>query len=129
MNDTTPAGASPVERMVRAHDPDRSAFEAWWCKAYHPAMLARVKDSEYELERVQLAWCAWRAARPNRAAVGSLINIASEIAQRKPLRALDLLADNAGRTLGRRALGDALEGAHDNLARTAMRISDAARAL
>ena len=127
--DHKPAVGGPVERMVRAPNPERAAFEAWWCKAYHPAALARDADGDYIENRPGAAWEAWQAARPKRPAVGSLINIAAELAQRKPIRALDVLSERSGRTLGRRAMDDAIEAAHDNLARTAMRISDAARAL
>ena len=129
MKQDTPAVLGPVERMVRAHDPERAAFEAWWCKAYHPAKLARQEAGCYLELSAGMAWDAWQAARPKRAAVGTLINVAAELAQRKPIRALDVLSERSGRTLGRRAMDDAIESAHDALARAAMRIADAARAL
>ena len=71
MTNTTevPAIDCPVERMVRAHDPERAAFEAWWCKAYDPANLARQEHGCYLELSAGMAWDAWQAARPKRADV------------------------------------------------------------
>lgn len=48
---TLDAGGSPLERGVRALEPERAAFEAW------------LNPGRYEKETHQLAWLAWRAAR------------------------------------------------------------------
>ena len=117
-----PAVGSPVGRMVRAHDPDRAAFERWCHDKYGAEAYRHTSACCGE-------WDAWQAARPNLAAVGTLVNIAAELAQHKPVRALDLLSERSGRTLGRASLDDALAGAHDGLGQIAMRVAEAARAL
>jgi hypothetical protein len=128
-----PAVGMPVDWRVRTHDPERAAFEAW--KRQHGGhYLSRNNSpnsdlSGYQDTHTQGQWEAWQAARPKRAEVGALINIAAELAQRKPIRALDVLSERSGRTLGRRAMDDAIESAHDSLVRAAMRIVNAARAL
>ena len=63
MQTDDPASARPVERPVRAH-PERAAFEAWWCKAYHPALLERRESGCYLDLSAGVAWDAWQAARP-----------------------------------------------------------------
>ena len=120
----------PVHWRVRAHDPERVAFEAWLNPGHHAGNVSLfVEPGRYEKETHQLAWLAWQAARPKRAAVGTLINIAAELAQSKPLFALQMLLEQSGRTLGRKAMDAAIDHASENLARHAMRIADAARAL
>jgi hypothetical protein len=81
----TPAPLGPVERIVRAPHPERAAFEAWWCRAYHPAPLQSFEDGCYMDPKVGVAWDAWMAARPGRAAVGRLVNIAAAMVNGQPL--------------------------------------------
>ena len=126
----SPAVGTPDHWQVRAHDPERVAFEAWLNPGRHAGNVSPfVEPGHYEKETHPLAWLAWQAARPKRAAVGTLINIAAELAQRKPVRALDILSERSGRTLGRSSMDDAIEAAHDRLAQIACRIVAAARAL
>ena len=40
----------------------RAAFEAWWCKAYHPAALRPMEAGCYLNRSAGLAWDAWMAA-------------------------------------------------------------------
>ena len=110
--------------------PERTAFETCLNPGRHAGNVSPwVEPGRYEKETHQLAWLAWQASRPKRAAVGTLINIAAELAQRKPVRALDILLERSGRTLGRRAMDDAVKAAHNSLAQIACRIVAAVRAL
>lgn len=131
MTNTTdaPAVDCPVERKVRAHDPDRAAFEAWWCKAYHPAKLARQEHGCYLDLSAGMAWDAWQAARPKRAAVGRLVNLAALLTSPTPMRKLWQLEEEAGRTLGRRALSDSLADSDERLKTLAIELAALAQAL
>ena len=128
-DETLPADAGQLGRGVRALDPERAAFEAWWCKAYHPATLARQEAGCYLNRDAGLAWDAWQAARPRRATVGRLVNVAAMLTSPHPLRGLWRLEEEAGRTLGRRALSQALEAADQELKRVARELAELARAL
>jgi len=131
MTDETlpPTDAGRLDRGVRAPDPERAAFEAWWCKAYHPAKLAREESGRYLDLSAGMAWDAWQAARPKRSDVGTLVNLAAKLIHPDMLRKLWRLEEESGRTLGRRALSAALEHADENLKLTAIKLARVARAL
>ena len=109
--DNEHAGQGPVERVVRAPHPERSAFEAWWCKAYHPAALQPFEDGCYMNPKAGVAWDAWTAARPGRGAVGRLVNLAADLVNAKPMREFDALTE--ARQIGCRQF----ERAHDKTRR------------
>ncbi len=117
MNDMTPPAAvgAPFERGVRALHPERAAFEAWFASVQDPA--------------ADLIWEAWKAARPKRAAVGRLVNVAAVLTSPTPMRKLWHLEEEAGRTLGRRALSDALADSYARLKTLAIELAALARAL
>jgi hypothetical protein len=123
----TPAPLGQVERGVRALDPERAAFEAWWCKACHPATLVRQEAGCYLNRDAGLAWDAWQAARPKRAAVGAIVNVAADLAQRKPLRALDPLTEVSH--IGHRQMARAYAQADEDTRLLAVKLADAVRAL
>ena len=118
-----------LQRGVRALDPERSAFEAWCCKRWagdRNALTIR-DDGEYLNGHVQFAWCAWQSARPKRAAVGRLINLAADCAQRKPLRGLEPLTEVTH--IGHRQFGRAYALADEAVRQLACDLRDAADAL
>ena len=116
-----------MNKTVRALDPERAAFEAWWCKAYHPAKLARQEHGcSLELS-AGMAWDAWQAARPSRAAVGAIVNVAAALAQRKPLAALDPLTEVSH--IGHRQMARAYAQADEDTRLLACKLADAVRAL
>lgn len=89
-----PAVGAPLDRGVRALDPERADFEAWLNPGRHEGNVSPwVEPGRYEKDTHQLAWLAWRAARPKRAAVGTIVNVAAALAQRKPLSAFCELED------------------------------------
>lgn len=122
-----PAVEGPVERRVRALDPERAAFEAWWRKAYHPAKLARQEHGCYLELSAGMAWDAWQAARPSRAAVGAIVNVAADLAQRKPLRAMEPLTEVS--RIGHRQMARAYAQADEDTRLLAVKLADAVRAL
>lgn len=113
--------------MVRAQHPERDAFEVWWCKAYHPAALTRQDNGCYLDLGAGMAWDAWQAARPKRAAVGAIVNVAAELAQRKPLRALEPLTEVSH--IGHRQMARAYAQADEDTRLLACKLADAVRAL
>ena len=123
----TPAGLGPVERMVRAPHPERAAFEAWWCKAYHPAKLARMEAGCYLDLSAGMAWDAWQAARPPRHEIGQLLNLAADCAQRKPLRSLEPLTEASH--IGHRQFARAYAGADEAVRLLAIELRRVADAL
>jgi hypothetical protein len=82
---------------------------------------------EYAIGQVQFAWEAWRAARPERSAVGRLISLAADCAQRKPLRGLEPLTEM--KHIGRRQFGRAYEQVDEAVRKMACDIRDAADAI
>ncbi len=121
-----PAVGFPVQQTVRAH-PERAAFEAWWCKAYHPAKLARTEEGCYLDLSAGMAWDAWQAARPKRDKLGAIVNVAAELAQRKPLAAFDPLTQASH--IGHRQMAQAYAQADETTRLLAIKLADAARAL
>ena len=115
-----PAVEGPVERRVRALDPERAAFEAWAAKRWGPDAFRHTSATSGE-------WEAWRAARPNRAAVGAIVNVAADLAQRKPLRALDPLTEASH--IGHRQMARAYAKADEDTRLLAIKLADAVRAL
>ena len=118
-----PAGAGPVHRQVRAPHPERAAFEAWALPILGDNPTWRESGS------CELAWQVWQAARPQRAAVGRLVNVAAVLTSPSPMRKLWQLEEEAGRTLGRRALSDALADSDERLKALAIELAALARAL
>lgn len=130
-----PAVGAQVHRGVRALDPQRAAFEAWCCKRwggdrngllYHPATHPQYAD-QYTMGAVQFAWEAWQAARPKRDKVGAIVNVAAELAQRTPLRALDPLTEVS--RIGHRQMARAYAQADEDTRLLAVKLADAVRAL
>ncbi len=124
-----PAVGIPLDRQVRALGSERAAFEAWWCKAYHPHALQEKESNCYLDLSVGMAWDAWQAARPKRSDVGRLVNLAAKLIATDTLRKLWHLEEESGRTLGRRALSDALADADEKLKLAAIELARVARAL
>ena len=118
-----------LDRRVRAPDPQRAAFEAWWCIAYHPHALQEMEAGCYLDRSAGMAWDAWQAARPKRADVGRLVNLAAKLMHPDTLRKLWHLEEESGRTLGRRALSAALADADENMKLAAIELARVARAL
>lgn len=124
-----------VDRAVRALDPERAAFEAWCCKRwagdrnalYIRDMPGSERLGEYVNGHVQFAWDAWRAARPKRDKVGAIVNVAAELAQRKPLRALEPLTEAT--RIGHRQMARAYSKADEDTRLLAVKLADAVRAL
>lgn len=128
MDTALPAGADPVHQRVRASDPERDAFEAEMQKRGHPESRFQRDDAgEYFHPAIYAAWQAWQAARPKRAAVGAIYNVAADLAQRKPLRALDKLTEAT--RIGHRQMAHAYEQADEATRLLAVKLSDALRAL
>ena len=125
----SPAVVGRLERGVRALDPERDAFERWWCKAYHPAKLEKKEGGCYLELSAGIAWDAWQNARPNRSDIGRLVNVAAVLTSPTPMRKLWQLEEEAGRTLGRRALSDALADSDERLKTLAIELAALARAL
>lgn len=129
------AVAGPVERPVRALDPERAAFEAWCCKRWGGDREAlHIRDmagserlGEYVNGHVQFAWDAWQAARPKRDKVGAIVNVAAELAQRKPLRAMEPLTEVSH--IGHRQMARAYAKADEDTRLLAIKLADAVRAL
>jgi hypothetical protein len=132
---TCDAVGLPVEREVRAPHPERSAFEQWCMVRWggdRGALLIRdmpgsERLGEYVNGHVQFAWEAWQAARPKRAAVGTIVNVAAALAQRKPLGAFCELEDCTH--IGHRQFGRAYSKADEATRLLAVKLADAARAL
>lgn len=137
-NDHRPAVGGPVQRQVRALEPERAAFEVfaagWGLKTHRdPEWHAFGDQSEFDRPYYHgatcAAWAAWQAARPKRAAVGRLVNMASVLTGPDPMRKLWQLEEEAGRTLGRRALSDAMADSDERLKTIAIELAALARAL
>ena len=125
----SPAVVGPLERGVRALDPERDAFERWWCKAYHPAKLEKKEGGCYLELSAGMAWDAWQAARQNRGEIGRLVNMAAVLTSPTLIRELWRLEEKAGRTLGRRALSKALADADTRLKTLAVELAALARVI
>ena len=129
-NETLPAAVGArIEPVIRVPDPERAAFEAWWCKAYHPATLLPMEAGCYLNLSAGMAWDAWVAARPRHHEVGRLVNLADKCLHPDMMRALWRLEEESGRTLGRRALSSALESSAENLRLMAIELRRVADAL
>ena len=81
-NDNRPAVGGPVQRMVRAPHPERAAFEAWALPILGDNPTWRESGS------CELAWQAWQAARPQRAAVGPAGEHGGRPSERERINAL-----------------------------------------
>jgi hypothetical protein len=121
----TTAGSSPVERQVRAHDPERVRFEAWARQG--PRDLARSESGAYINNLTSFAWLAWQAARPPRHEIGRLVNLAADCAQRKPLRSLEPLTESI--LIGHRQFARAYNGADEAVRLLAIELRRVADAL
>ena len=133
---TQPAVECRHDGMVRAHHPERAAFEAWCCtlswggdrEALEIRNMAGSKRlGEYVNDHVEFAWCAWQAARPKRAAYGAALNVASALAQRKPLAAFAEMKDATH--IGHRQFKRAANAADEATRLLAVKLTDALRAL
>ena len=120
MDEDLQAVGARVDRGVRALDPEREAFEAWCHKRWGADAYRHTSATCGE-------WDAWQAARPKRAAVGAIVNVAADLAQRKPLRALDPLTEVSH--IGRRQMARAYAQADEDTRLLAVKLADAVRAL
>jgi hypothetical protein len=129
MEQSSQAVVGPLERRVRALDPERAKFETWCCKRWDgDSMPLKMNESgEYDNGYAQFAWRAWQEARPKRPAVGAAMNVASMLAQRKPLTAFAELEE--ARQVGRRQLAKAYNRADEDTRLLAVKLIDALRAL
>ena len=124
-------GIEVLERMT----PERAAFEVWCCKRWggdHQQLYRRdipgsERFGEYANTHVEFAWQAWKAARPPRDSVGAIMNVAAELAQRKPLRALEPLTEATH--IGHRQMHRAYSQADKDTRLLAVKLADAVRAL
>ena len=129
-NETLPAAVGArIEPVIRVPDPERAAFEAWWCTTRNPAQLQPIVDGCYLNYGAEVAWESWQAARPNRHDVGKLVDLADKCLHPDMMRALWRLEEESGRTLGRRALSSALESSAENLRLMAIELRRVADAL
>lgn len=124
---TQPAVKCRFDGTVRAHHPERTAFEAW-------LMADHMLDATWNAERncydefpAHLAFKAWQAARPKRPAVGAIMNVAAALAQRKPLAAFGELEDATH--IGHRQFNRAANRADEDTRLLAVKLADALRAL
>lgn len=122
-----PAPLGQVERGVRAHDPERAAFEKWLMDVHLLDGTWNEARNCYDEFPCHLAFQAWRAARPKREDVGRLVNLAAECAQRKPLRALEPLTEVSH--IGHRQFGRAYAGADEAVRLLAIELRRVADAL
>lgn len=127
--DTPAADAvgSRLDRGVRALDPERQAFEAWLDDTYKLMATWDEARNCYAEFPANLAWNAWKAARPKRDKVGAIYNVASALAQRKPLAALAPLTEVTH--IGRRQMARAYSQADEDTRMLAVKLADAVRAL
>lgn len=132
----SPQAVGPrVDGGVRALDPERAAFEAWCVKRWagdrdalrRRDMPGSERAGEYVLGNVEFAWQAWQAARPKRDKVAAIYNVASALAQRKPLDALAPLTEVTH--IGHRQMARAYSQADEDTRLLAVKLADAVRAL
>ena len=119
--------SNTVKRPVRTRNTEREAFEAWFCTAYHPSALQPMENGCYINLSAGMAWDAWQAARPKRSANSAIYNVASALAQRKPLGAFGVLEDAT--RIGHRQFSRAYEQADEETRLLACKLSDAIHAL
>ena len=127
VNENTPTGSSPVERIVRAQNPERAAFEAWLMAEQMLGATWNAERNCFDEFPAHLAYKAWQAARPKRTAVGAAMNVAAALVQRKPLDAFGDLKDATH--IGHRQFARALEKADEDTRLMAVKLADALRAL
>ena len=121
------AVAAPVDQPVRALDPERAAFEKWLLDVHLLDGTWNEARNCYDEFPCHLAFQAWRAARPKRADVGRLVNLAAECAQRKPLRDLEPLTEASH--IGHRQFARAYAGADEAVRLLAIELRRVADAL
>lgn len=124
---TNTDGVSAMSAELKRRDPERAAFESWFCKTYHESCLAPTENGCYLNRSAGMAWDAWQAARPKRSAIGRLINLAADCALRKPLRSLAPLTEATH--IGHRQFGRAYDQADDALAALSQELRAAIDAL
>lgn len=129
---TMPAVAGPLDRRVRALDPERAAFEAWATReGYTTKKVPNATCMDglpvYHDTRTHAAWWAWQAARPQRAAVGAIVNVAAALAQRRPLDAFGEFEDATH--IGHRQFRRAYDKADEDTRLLACKLADAYKAL
>ncbi len=117
---TQPADEGRLDQRVRAHDPERAAFEAWAAKRWGTDAYRHTSATSGE-------WEAWRAARPPRHEIGRLVNLAADCAQRKPLTSLAPLT--VASHIGHRQFGIAYAGADEAMRQLAIELRRVADAL
>jgi hypothetical protein len=122
-----PSVGAQVERVVRALDLERAAFEKWLMDVHMLDGTWNEARSCYDEFPCHLAFQAWRAARPKRAEIGRLVNLAAECAQRKPLRTLEPLTGVSH--IGHRQFGRAYAGADEAVRLLAIELRRVADAL
>lgn len=122
-----PAVATRLDRGVRALDPERVDFEAWLQKEHGLSGTWNDARNCFDEFPCHLAFKAWKAARPKRDKVGVIYNVASALAQRKPLEALAPLTESTH--IGHRQMARAYRRADEDTRLLAVKLADAVRAL
>lgn len=116
---------SPVEvrsstELERRH-PERAAFEAWAAKQWGAEAYRHTSATSGE-------WEAWKAARASLNGVrNTLVQLAADCAQRKPLRGLEPLTEVTH--IGHRQFARAYEQVDEAVRKLACDLRDAADAL
>jgi hypothetical protein len=115
-----------LKRQVISQDPERTAFESAMVRCgYHTPTL--YPNGTYRDTCYAVGWDAWRAARPKSAAVSAIYKVAADLAQRKPLWALDTLTEVS--RIGHRQMSRAYAQADEDTRLLAVKLADAVRAL
>lgn len=132
MEQSSQAVEGPLQRSVGAHEPERAAFEVWATREDYdtrkvPGGVGTDGRCVYADTRTHAAWWAWQEARPKRPAVGAAMNVASMLAQRKPLDAFGELEDATH--IGHRQFRRAYNKADEDTRLLAVKLADALRAL
>ena len=122
-----PADEGRLERVVRAHHPERADFERWLEREHLLTATWNDQRNCYDEFPAHLAFKAWCKARPKRVVVGRLINLAADCAQRKPLRGLEPLTEATH--IGHRQFGRAYELADEAVRQLACDLCGVADAL
>lgn len=114
--------------MMIEDDPERAAFEKWLMAAHMLDATWNVGRNCYDEFPAHLAFKAWQQARPKRAVVGRLINLAAQCARREPLGAFDSLTE--AKHIGHRQFASAYAEAHEAVVLLSIelrRVADALR--
>jgi hypothetical protein len=121
------SAGSPGPRDPKAEE--RKRFENWLMQEQLLDATWNEARNCYDEFPAHLAFKAWQAARPKRTDVSQLVKLSAKLIHPDTLRKLSRLEEESGRTLGRRALSDALAAADENLKLMAIELARVAYAL